>query len=89
MQIKMSDWIWKIFTMILGVVIVPLAGWVWQTNIEVTQLRNDLGDAEKQTARLEVEVEKHEDSMMTLVGVEKDITHIREILDRIESLVTK
>jgi len=89
MQIKMSDWVWKIFTVILGVVVMPLAGWVWQTHVEITQLRNDLGDVEKQVVHIEDDVEKHEESMRTLIGVEKDITHIREILDRIETLVTK
>ena len=38
----MNEWYWKVFTVILGVVVMPLAGWVWQTNLEVSQIRNDL-----------------------------------------------
>ena len=41
-----NEWIWKIFTVVLGVVVVPLSGWVWNVNIAVAQLQNDLGDAE-------------------------------------------
>ena len=33
--------IWKVFTVVLGVVIVPLAGWVWNTNVAVAQIQND------------------------------------------------
>ena len=38
---------WKVFTVILGVVIMPLAGWVWNTNVAMAQLSNDLGDVEE------------------------------------------
>ena len=45
--------VWKVFTVVLGVVIIPLAGWVWNTNIAVAQLDNDLGDAEETISALE------------------------------------
>ena len=80
--------IWKIFTTVLGVVIVPLAGWVWTMNVEVAQLRNDLGDLERQVVELEEQVEKQEEATLTLIKVESDLGHVREILSRIESLVT-
>ena len=67
----------------------PLAGWVWSVNVEVAQLRNDVGDLEVQVAELEEQVEENEESTRTLIGVERDVQHIREILDRIESLVTR
>ena len=41
---KNPDMLWKIFTTALGVIVVPLAGWVWSVNVEVAQLRNDVGD---------------------------------------------
>ena len=86
---KAQDWIWKIFTVVLGVLIMPLAGWVWSVNVEVAQLRNDVGDLEVQVAELEEQVEENEETTRTLIGVERDVQHIREILDRIESLVTR
>tara|TARA_Y100001963_G_scaffold158514_1_gene258447 strand:- start:2264 stop:2527 length:264 start_codon:yes stop_codon:yes gene_type:complete len=86
---KNPDMIWKIFTTALGVIIVPLAGWVWSVNVEVAQLRNDMGDLERQVADLEDQVEKQEESTLTLIKVESDLGHVREILSRIENLVTK
>jgi len=88
-SIKSPDWIWKIFTAALGVLIMPLAGWVWSVNVEVAQLRNDVGDLEVQVAQLEEKVEENEEATRTLIGVERDVQHIREILDRIEGLVTR
>ncbi len=85
---KNPDMIWKIFTTVLGVVSVPLAGWVWTMNVEVAQLRNDLGDLERQVVELEEQVEKQEEATLTLIKVESDLGHVREILSRIESLVT-
>tara|TARA_A100001011_G_C13806816_1_gene633273 strand:+ start:318 stop:590 length:273 start_codon:yes stop_codon:yes gene_type:complete len=86
---KSPEWVWKIFTVALGVLIMPLAGWVWSVNVEVAQLRNDVGDLEAQVAELEEKVEENEKTTRTIIGVERDVQHIREILDRIEELVTR
>ena len=85
----MSEKNWKIFTVVLGAVVLPLAGWVWQTNLDVNTLRNDLGDLEEQVADLEDTVDKHQEELLALIGVERDIIHIRQSLSRIEDLVTK
>ena len=84
-----SDQAWKVFTTLLAVLVVPLAGWVWSMNVEVAQLRNDLGDLEGIVAGIDRQVEEQEEASRTLIGVEKDVEHIREILDRIEILVTR
>jgi cell division protein FtsL len=84
-----SDQAWKVFTTLLAVLVVPLAGWVWSMNVEVAQLRNDLGDLEGIVADIDRQVEEQEEASRTLIGVEKDVEHIREILDRIEILVTR
>ena len=43
MSINMNtDLLWKIFTVILGTLIMPLAGWVWSTNVQLAELQNDL-----------------------------------------------
>ena len=85
---KNPDMLWKIFTTALGVIVVPLAGWVWSVNVEVAQLRNDMGDLENQVAKLEEKVEEQEEASRTLIKVESDLGHVREILSRIENLVT-
>ena len=86
---KAQDWIWKIFTVVLGVLIMPLAGWVWSVNVEVAQLRNDMGDLEAKVADLEEQVEEQEEATRTLIRVESDVQHIRTSLSRIEDLVTR
>jgi hypothetical protein len=80
---------WKVFTVALGCIIMPLAGWVWTVNVEVAQLRNDMGDLEQEVARLEAEVKEHEEASRTLIRVESDLNHVRDILSRIEELVTR
>tara|TARA_Y100001970_G_C13566090_1_gene523899 strand:+ start:158 stop:421 length:264 start_codon:yes stop_codon:yes gene_type:complete len=85
---KSPEMLWKIFTVLLGVVIMPLAGWVWTMNVEVAQLRNDMGDLEKQVANLEEAMKEQEEATRTLIRVESDLGHVREILSRIERLVT-
>ena len=46
MSVNLGEKMWKVFTVVLGVIIMPLAGWVWNTNVALAQLQNDLGDAE-------------------------------------------
>ena len=84
-----SDSIWKIFTTVLGIIIVPLGGWVWTMNVEVSQLRNDMGDIERHVASIEDQVDEQEEATRTLIRVESDLDHLRDILGRIESMVTK
>ena len=86
---KVNIDLWKIFTLVLGILIMPLAGWVWQTNLSVAETRNDLGDLEAKVKNVESDVEEYEKNTRTLIGVEKDIAHIRGALSRIEELVTQ
>ena len=81
--------IWKVFTVVLGVVIVPLAGWVWNTNVAVAQIQNDLTDAEGTIASLEMKVEEAETNSRAIISIEKDIEYMKATLTRIEALVTQ
>ena len=84
-----NEWIWKIFTVVLGVIVVPLAGWVWNVNIAVAQLQNDLGDAEEVIAHLEKKLEGSDDNTRQIIGIEKDIEYMKGSLGRIEEMVTR
>ena len=86
---KVNVDLWKIFTLVLGILIMPLAGWVWQTNLDVAEVSNDLGDLEQKVSSIEKDVEEYEKNARALIGVEKDIEHIRSSLSRIEELVTQ
>ena len=79
---------WKVFTVILGVVIMPLAGWVWNTNVAMAQLSNDLGDVEEVISSLEMKVEEAETNSRAIISIEKDIEYMKAALTRIEQLVT-
>jgi len=83
------DRIWKVFTVVLGVVIVPLAGWVWNTNIAVAQLQNDLADAEEIISVLSKKVEESDANAKAIISMEKDIEYMKETLNRIERLVAQ
>jgi len=86
---KVNIDLWKIFTLVVGILIMPLSGWVWQTNLDVAEVSNDLGDLEQKVSNVEKDVEEYEKNARALIGVEKDIEHIRDTLARIEELVTQ
>ena len=82
-----ADKIWKVFTVVLGVVVMPLAGWVWNTNVALAQLDNDLGDAEEVLAAMEIKVREADSNSKAIISIEKDIEYMKETLRRIETLV--
>ena len=84
-----KDDVWKVIQMGLGILVVPLAGWVWNMNVEVAQLRNDLGDAEEVIADLEKKISGSDDNARQIIGIEKDIEYMKNSLSRIEQMVTK
>ena len=83
-----KDDIWKVIQMALGLLVIPLAGWVWNMNVEVAELRNDLGDAEEVISSLEKKIESSDDNAKNIIGIEKDIEYMKGSLGRIEQLVT-
>jgi len=83
------DKVWKVFTVVLGVVVVPLAGWVWNTNIMVHEITNDLGDAEKTIESLENKVKEADGNTKAIISIEKDIEYMKTTLERIERFVTQ
>tara|TARA_R110002124_G_scaffold244623_1_gene409711 strand:+ start:716 stop:994 length:279 start_codon:yes stop_codon:yes gene_type:complete len=84
---KYAEWFWKVFTVVLGIIIMPLAGWVWNTNVALAQLQNDLGDAEETIVVLEQQITEAETNSRAIISIEKDIEYMRASLERIEELV--
>ena len=88
-----KDDVWKVIQMGLGMLVIPLAGWVWNMNVEVAELKNDLGDAEEVIERLNEEKDQYrvKEQKLTsqIVGIEKDIEYMKNSLGRIEQMVTK
>ena len=84
-----KDDAWKVIQMGLGMLVIPLAGWVWNMNVEVAELRNDLGDAEEVISPLEKKISGSDDNARQIIGIEKDIEYMKNSLSRIEQMVTK
>ena len=84
-----KDDVWKVVQMALGVLVLPLAGWFWNTNVMVAELQNDLGDAEEVIESLEKKLLGSDDNSRQIIGIEKDIEYMKNSLGRIESMVTR
>ena len=84
-----KDDVWKMVQILMSVTIIPLAGWVWNTNIKVAELQNDLGDAEEVIADLEKKITSSDDNSKQIIGIEKDIEYMKTSLGRIEQMVTR
>ena len=84
-----KDDLWKVFSLLMSVMVLPLAGWVWKTNVKVAELQNDLGDAEDAIAVLEKKIVGSDDNSKQIIGMEKDIEYMKGSLGRIESIVTR
>mgnify|MGYP003128366813 FL=1 len=84
-----KDDLWKVFSLLMSVLVLPLAGWVWNTNIKVAELQNDLGDAEQVISVLEKKIASSDDNAKNIIGIEKDIEYMKGSLGRIERMVTK
>jgi hypothetical protein len=84
---NVGEKIWKVFTVVLGVIIMPLAGWVWNTNVALAQLQNDLGDAEDTVVMIEKKLSESDTNSKAIISIEKDIEYMKQTLGRIETLV--
>ena len=89
MAVVTTEKAWKVFTVVLGAIIIPLAGWVWNTNVAVAQIQNDLHDAEDSVSALEQKVEEAEENAKAIISIEKYIEYMKATLSRIERLVTE
>ena len=83
-----KDDVWKVFSLFMSILVIPLAGWVWNTNIKVAELENDLGDAEQVISVLEKKIASSDDNAKNIIGIEKDIEYMKGSLGRIEQMVT-
>ena len=84
-----KDDAWKMLQIVMSALVLPLAAWVWNTNVKVAELQNDLGDAEEVIAELEQKVANTTTNAKNIIGIEKDIDYMRGSLGRIESMVTR
>ncbi len=84
-----KDDIWKVVQMGLAMLVVPLGGWVWNMNVQVSNLENDLGDAERTIVELQSKTQEADVNAKQIIGIERDIEYMKESLSRIEAMITR
>lgn len=88
-----KDDLWKVFSLLMSALVIPLAGWVWNTNIKVAELNNDLGDAEIVITNLVKKKDQYESKELELtsqiIGMKKDIEYMKGSLLRIEKSIAQ
>ena len=89
MNAKTAEWGWKILTLGMGAVVMPLAGWVWTMNVEVAELENDMAHLQTKVQEIKSKSSEADDNSKAIIGIEKDIEYMKGSLGRIEVLVTQ
>lgn len=84
-----KDDVWKVVQMGLAMLVVPLGGWVWNMNVQVSNLENDLGDAERTIVELQSKTLEADANAKQIIGIERDIEYMKESLSRIEAMITR
>ena len=84
-----KDDVWKVVQMGLSMLVVPLGGWVWNMNVQVSNLENDLGDAERTIVELQSKTLEADANAKQIIGIERDIEYMKESLSRIEAMITR
>lgn len=78
-----KDDIWKGTSLL----IVPLAGWVWSSNVKITQLELEAEHQQEQIVAIQKKVEAAEADSKQIIGIQKDIEYIKVLVGNIEKFV--
>ena len=89
MTAKTAEWGWKILTLAMGAVIMPLAGWVWTMNVQVAELENNMAHLQTKVQEVKSKTGEDDDNSKAIIGIEKDIEYMKNSLGRIEVLITQ
>jgi hypothetical protein len=84
-----ADWAWRIFTILVGLVVGPLAAWVWTMNVRVVELENEHEYMEREIVALQEKAAKAEARGEDVIGMKKDIEYMKASLVRIEQAVAQ
>ena len=58
-------------------------------NVQVSNLENDLGDAERTIVELQSKTLEADANAKQIIGIERDIEYMKESLSRIEAMITR
>lgn len=86
---RTKDFVWKVFTIILGTIVIPLFGWVWSTNVAVADIKTNLSHLKSTIDDVKKKTSTHDSNALDIVGLKKDIQYMQASLDRILVIVSK
>tara|TARA_R110002060_G_scaffold5588_3_gene8690 strand:+ start:1586 stop:1870 length:285 start_codon:yes stop_codon:yes gene_type:complete len=88
-----TELVWKILTLLISVAVVPLFGWVWTMNTEVSKLGIQFAHHDEKLEEMEVDTSKSMEIMernsQDIALIQRDIEHISENIGEIKELVQK
>ena len=88
-----SEFIWKLLTLLISVAVVPLFGWVWTMNTEVSKLGIQFDHHGEKLEEMELDTSKSMEIMernsQDIALIQRDIEHISENIGEIKELVQK
>ena len=78
-----ADMVWKIASVVSSLVIVPLFGWIWVTNEDVSKIELKNQYAEQKVSRMEKELEQISENETELKLMQKDVEFIKKEVQEI------
>ena len=78
----MTDNAWKIITLVMGSVLVPTFGWVWNTHTQLTNLRADYEHTRSA-------VKEMKENSTDIKIIQNDLKHMDKKIDDLMILVVK
>lgn len=86
---KMMDWAWKVFTLFVGLALVPLGGWIWSTQGQVTKLESTVGYQDREISELKDDLEKEQEKVGVLMTTNTDVSWIKKELDDVDGTLKR
>ena len=85
----MGDNAWKLLSILIGVVLVPTFGWVWNIHTEVSNIGVEFAHSQVQVSDIKDSVNKLEDHTTDIAVIQRDLTHLNEKMDELKVLLIK
>lgn len=86
-----KDDLWKVLSVGISALILPLAGWVWSTNEELIEVQSSIEEADMEMERIQEKASSSDNNSKAIISIEKDIEYMkrdvesmRKSLERIE-----
>ena len=80
---KISEWIWKGFTVLLSLIVVPCFIWVWEAESRLGTLEHEISDVDENIKKILMVLES--DSGSDLSEIKVDIELMKRDINKINS----